>query len=437
MGDPKSPVGKWRVKLKSWTWEYELLPDGKTTWRDLGSAEHGKGRWAKSQGRIFLTWFDSTTIESWAWPPAKPDEPQGWYSAPYFTGGYSATRVVDAPPPKPQGPPIDLSVQGQPWGKYVDQFTECVYDMNYKFPKDRPFPYSSILRLKYYDDVTLEIDFETQLEDRKMTSAEAFEAMVKVKMGEAGRIYPPAMTPATTPRLFAARADALAMQEEDANLFMSVAVAGVAFVLSVPAMPAGAMPVSGVKVARTRVPGVLRAAAPAMSEAEAAAIAAIRQNPNFAKLTVQEVAALRSYSGEGWAKINMFLRNGAGDAATKAEAEALIAGLKKLPGFAGKLTRSESIAIDEAIKRYPKGSIFKNEGMLSTSRGGAVANREGNIAITVKAAGKSGKDITQAAVHGAGGGNKELEILFPPGTSFQVEEATQVGDALIVVLREL
>ncbi|MBL8586969.1 MAG: hypothetical protein JNK46_00430 [Methylobacteriaceae bacterium] len=437
MGDPKSPVGKWLVKLKGWTWEYELFADSKAKWRDRNSAEGGEGRWAKSQGRIFITWFGSKTIESWAWPPAKPDVAMGWYSSDYFTGGYSAARVPDAPPPPPPGIEVNLGVRDQPWSKYVDQFTECVYDMNYKFPKDRPFPYSSILQLKYADDVTLEIDFESELSDRVTTSAEALDAMAKATIGRAGRIFPTALTPRTTPRLFAARADALAMQEEDANLFMSVAVAGVAFVLSVPAMPAGAAPVSNVKIGRTRVPGVARAAAPVLSEAEQAAIAAIRQNPNFAKLTVQEVAAIRSYSGEGWAKINMFLRNGGGDAATRAEAEALIAGLKKLPGYSGKLTRSESIAIEEAVKRYPKGGVFKPEGMLSTSRGGAVAQREGNIAISITAVGKNGKDITQAAVHGASGGSKELEILFPPGTQFQIEEATQVGNALVVRLKEL
>jgi hypothetical protein len=41
------------------------------------------------------------------------------------------------------------------------------------------------------------------------------------------------------------------------------------------------------------------------------------------------------------------------------------------------------------------------------------------------------------AVHGAGGGNKELEVLFPPGPSFTVESVVEVGQAVVVVLREL
>ena len=40
------------------------------------------------------------------------------------------------------------------------------------------------------------------------------------------------------------------------------------------------------------------------------------------------------------------------------------------------------------------GKTFRPQGMLSTSSAGAVAQREGNVAITIQAAGKRGRDIS-------------------------------------------
>ena len=62
-----------------------------------------------------------------------------------------------------------------------------------------------------------------------------------------------------------------------------------------------------------------------------------------------------------------------------------------------------------------------------------MAQREGNIAITVQAIGKQGKDISTISRHAG----KEFEVLFPPGSKFVVEKTTEIGQALVVVLREL
>src|SRR5262249_41084914 len=152
----------------------------------------------------------------------------------------------------------------------------------------------------------------------------------------------------------------------------------------------------------------------AITEAELELVAALRAaNPQFATLTVEEILAIRRYTGEGWAGINLALRTGN----QTSESRAIISGLAKLPGYSGRLVRSESWSIDEAIARYVPGKPFAPEGLLSASRAGAVAQREGNVAITIEAIGKQGKDISALAVHSG----TESEVLFVPGARFTVQ----------------
>jgi len=91
------------------------------------------------------------------------------------------------------------------------------------------------------------------------------------------------------------------------------------------------------------------------------------------------------------------------------------------------------MAIKDAQSLYRQGATVIMDGFTSTSRAGAVAQREGNIAMKVIAIGKNGKDVTQLSVHIG----KEAEVLFLPGTKFMVQKAETVGDALIVILKEL
>jgi hypothetical protein len=168
---------------------------------------------------------------------------------------------------------------------------------------------------------------------------------------------------------------------------------------------------------------------------ERTALALIRkQFPQLAKLTDREIISIRRYSDNAWADVNAALRGVSNpDQITNELAKNVVSGLKKLPGYTGELTRSEARAIEEAVKEYKKGSEVVMKGLTSTSRAGAVAQREGNIAITIKAVGKNGKDIAEMAKHAG----HETEVLFLPGTRFVVEDATRIKDALLVVLREL
>lgn len=165
------------------------------------------------------------------------------------------------------------------------------------------------------------------------------------------------------------------------------------------------------------------------------AVEAVRKaRPELAALSLDEMIAIRAYTGEAWAGINAALRGVAKTTpSSEALARAMLAGLKKLPGFTGKLVRSEALAINEAQSLYRQGATVIMDGFTSTSRAGAVAQREGNIAMSVIATGKNGKDVTQLSVHIG----KEAEVLFLPGTKFLVQKAETVGDALIVILKEL
>jgi hypothetical protein len=429
--DAQSLVGKWLVRFKKWNWEYHFTVDGSVSWRDPLNGLTGKGRWAQQGNWIHLTWFGSKTRESWKCP-VSADAQSGWCDAPYGVGPLTASKQSEQVSPQPNGAPVNPSIANLPFDRYIDLFDSVKYDMNYKIPPHKSFAYSTILSLSWRNGASIEIDFETELMDVRFGSAQARDAMAQGYVRE-GRIFPRLMAPATVPRLWAAREDALAAQQEDYKAFASVAIAGVAWSLNVPAMPAGLPPATGVAIGRARVPGVPRNTGVAISEAEMAAIQAIRSRPEYAKLAVEEIAALRAYGGENFGKINLALRSGGGDPQATALANAIVSGLKKMPGYSGKLFRSEARQVGDAAQAYRKGSTFRPTGLFSTARGAAPASREGNVAINVTAIGKNGKDVSQVVPHG----QKELEVLFPPGSSFIVENVIQTGQAFIVFLREI
>lgn len=332
--------------------------------------------------------------------------------------------------------PFSAASAGVTWDKYVDQFTECKYDGNYAVPPGASFYFSPILQLKYRDGTVLELDIEKDFSKQTLSSTAARDAMAHSSIGRGGRIFPTALTANTASRLWLVREDAFRIQDEAFKNFANVAVVGVSFVLTIPAMPAGAMAGAGAatqRVTRRAVPGTARAGG--VAAAELNAIKAIRAaNPQFASMTNEEILAIRAYTGEGWAAVNASLRGAAGpSSATSTLTGNMVSGLNKLPGYTGRVVRSEALPIGEAVAKYMPGKTFTTEGMLSTSRAGAVAQREGNVAISIQAVGKQGKDISKLSVHTG----SESEVLFTPGTRFTVEKATRVGDALVVVLKEL
>lgn len=93
-------IGKWTVKVKSWTWEYEFSPNGKVTWRDMNSLEKGTGSWAASPKLVNISWAGSATKESWQRPLTQSND-HTWYHSSYFTGKYKIAKVGAIGPPPP------------------------------------------------------------------------------------------------------------------------------------------------------------------------------------------------------------------------------------------------------------------------------------------------------------------------------------------------
>ena len=156
--------------------------------------------------------------------------------------------------------PVSPSVANVDFARYVDMFVQCKYDMNYNVPPDARFYYSPILQLTFADGARLEININTDFPTPpfELTSEAARDEMARGQIGAGGRIFPAKIAPRTVPRLYRARDEALRMQNEDFGAFANVAVTGVSFLLTVPAMPAGMAPELSMatKVTRQRVPGV-------------------------------------------------------------------------------------------------------------------------------------------------------------------------------------
>jgi hypothetical protein len=143
------------------------------------------------------------------------------------------------------------------WDRYVDMFTECIYDVNYNVTNY----FSSTLQVKYSDGTQLELDIEKDFSQQELSSAQARDAMARGSLGRGGRIFPTQMTEGTVPRLWSIRNEAFVIQNEALKDFANLAIAGISFVLSVPAMPAGMAPATGSgkpRVTRRQTPGTPR-----------------------------------------------------------------------------------------------------------------------------------------------------------------------------------
>ena len=253
-----------------------------------------------------------------------------------------------------------------------------------------------------------------------------------------GYIFPTTISATTAPRI--AGVSARGYQEEVAygkaasSLLVEAWLVGAGLRAPLKASdPSLAKPAAG---AGTKVVASVEQALGAKQYAEMLkAVEAVRKaRPELAALSLDEMIAIRAYTGEAWAGINAAMRGVTkATPSSDALANAMLTGLQKLPGFTGNLVRSEAMAIKDAQSLYRQGATVIMDGFTSTSRAGAVAQREGNIAMKVIAIGKNGKDVTQLSVHIG----KEAEVLFLPGTKFMVQKAETVGDALIVILKEL
>jgi hypothetical protein len=164
---------------------------------------------------------------------------------------------------------------------------------------------------------------------------------------------------------------------------------------------------------------------------KAGAEAAKAAHPELASLTIDEIIAIRAYSAESWSYLNAALRTKDAKELTRlGEFINLIkSGLNKLPIFKGRVIRTIGMGVDEAASKYKVGATVVEDAFTSTTYGKAVAQREGNVLLTIESS--TGRNITTAAVH------EESEILFAPGAKFIVTEVKQIGHAFLVTMKEI
>jgi hypothetical protein len=118
-GDLDLLPGKWTVRVKGWTWEYEFSRDGRVTWRDLRSSEKGSGNWAATSKLVNMWWHGSATRESWQRPLTVSND-HTWYQSSYYQGKYRIEKSASAGP-TPPGPaptpsaPTDQDQINQAW----------------------------------------------------------------------------------------------------------------------------------------------------------------------------------------------------------------------------------------------------------------------------------------------------------------------------------
>ena len=162
-----------------------------------------------------------------------------------------------------------------------------------------------------------------------------------------------------------------------------------------------------------------------------AAEAAKAAKPELAALSIDEIIAIRAYSGESWSYVNAALRVKDPKELTRLGQfiDLMKSGLSKLPVFRGKVTRTIGMSTPDAVQKYRVGATIVEDAFTSTTFGKGVAQREGTVFLTIESS--TGRNITAAAIH------NESEVLFSPGAKFVVTEVRRIGDAFLVWMKEV
>jgi hypothetical protein len=136
-------------------------------------------------------------------------------------------------------------------------------------------------------------------------------------------------------------------------------------------------------------------------------------NPALANVHVDDLVALRAYTGSHYRAMNQALRGQGGDLAQQASiVKTAASALNDLPAFEGTTFRGTTLDA-ERLARYAPGTVIAERGFMSTTTAQDVAFG-GNVRFVInsKGAGRSVEALSQFA--------HEREVLFGPGTEFKV-----------------
>ncbi|URA06987.1 morphogenesis protein [Xanthomonas phage Elanor] len=152
------------------------------------------------------------------------------------------------------------------------------------------------------------------------------------------------------------------------------------------------------------------------------------------ELTVEEAAAVRAYTGSTYRALNGALRNGEYSSNTYLQAyvDAAQHGLAKMPKHVGLSSRGMSFSesqLKSMLSTYKKGAVVEDAAFVSSSYGDKAAFG-GNVYMKIN--GKTGVNVSQYSQY-----QGEREVLFMPGTRFQVDSVEQQNGKYIITMTEV
>jgi hypothetical protein len=166
--------------------------------------------------------------------------------------------------------------------------------------------------------------------------------------------------------------------------------------------------------------------------------AVLSHHPELANVPPHELLALYGYSADGFAKLNPVLRSQdpALIAPYQQYIDAVVGGLEHMPTYQGTVYRGINSSNVEAriapyLESLQSGEPWVEHGFLSTSIGGVADNYQGNIELVIEST--AGHQVQNIAYFG----HAEREVLFPPGTAFDVLDVQMVDGKYVVYLREI
>jgi hypothetical protein len=158
---------------------------------------------------------------------------------------------------------------------------------------------------------------------------------------------------------------------------------------------------------------------------------------NLKKLgvSVDDVAVVQSYIGDGYKKLNKALRSSP-NAAQQQFADQLNSALDKLPPHIGEVYRLTKLTPEQVAQLQP-GTVYSDPAFTSTSAKedflqGQTGDYQAahNTDITIKS--KTGKDVSSFQEH-----LDEAEVLFKSGTKFRVVSNKRVGKRNVISVEEV
>lgn len=130
-------------------------------------------------------------------------------------------------------------------------------------------------------------------------------------------------------------------------------------------------------------------------------------------ITGFQAALIANYSNGGYGAINNALRSGAWTPAQHLYVKQVNDALKKMPPYAGTVTRNTSLS-KEQIAQYKAGHVIQEHALMSTSTKSVFS---GNVQFKIKSIGKRSAHIKKLSNHPG-----EEEVLFAAKTFFHVSK---------------